>query len=322
MKKLILTFLMAFAAFFIVACGGGGEETSSTDEGTTTEDTLSGESTEATTESSTVKLAPGEIPFDFPKVNTKGLAGQYVLCPSYKAWTTKLEKEDPTKEPYIFYNAKMSKPGEVESEIDFTFDGKQMMPNSMFIPIPKGSRASKGNVVLTWWQTGSGMQRAIVTDDSNPAEPVVRYLDLNWDNPAKDKESGKGIGQTEYKLKPDSFVILNNLAMGSKAAAKEGNDWKSVQLIKEDGDKKKVLTLGFAGKMKVYDKEDIAYLPQIIKLKAGDKVKAVFVGTFKDATVVRTDDKMGVVFVKFDKIGKDEKPVSFGEVVTFLPEAK
>ena len=48
-------------------------------------------------------------------------------------------------------------------------------------------------------------------------------------------------------------------------------------------------------------------------------VEAVFVGSFSDAEVLRTDDKMGVVFVKFANSDK-ESPISYGRLSTQLPE--
>ncbi len=315
MKKNILIPLMYLFIAVFAACGGGGKE--ETTEETTTDST---EATTDTPEEQTTevkKLEVGMTPFDFPTVKTIAKEGEYVLCPSYKMWTDKIAKDDPTKETYIFYTAEMNAPGEVESQVKFTFDGEQMMPNAMLIPIPKGQTAKVGDIVLTWWQTGSGMQRAIVTEAANPAEPTVRYLDLSWTNPAKDSKSGKGIGQTEYKLKPDSFVQLANFAPGSTIAAKANGKWNSVQVVSiAEG---KVLTIGFAGKMAVYDRKDCMAIPQKINVKAGDKVKAVFVGSYKDATVSSVDEKMGVVFVKFENMGDKEEPVSFGEITTTLP---
>ena len=80
------------------------------------------------------------------------------------------------------------------------------MPNALIIPIPQGQTAKKGDIVLTWWQSGSGMERAIVTDDSNPASPKVCYLDMDW------KDDGKGFANdhNNEQLRPNTFTVLKN----------------------------------------------------------------------------------------------------------------
>ena len=95
--------------------------------------------------------------FDFPKTSLTGEPGSYVLTPGYKMWQNSLAAEDPKNETLIYYNAKLSAAGDVESDVEFTFDGVQKMPNSLVIVIPKGQEAKKGDIVLTWWQTGSGI---------------------------------------------------------------------------------------------------------------------------------------------------------------------
>jgi hypothetical protein len=261
-------------------------------------------------------LKPGMTPFDFPTVGIEANEGDYVLTPSYKMWTDKIASEDPTAETYIFYTAKMAKPGDVESEIEFTFDGNQKMPNSMVIPLASGQTASKGDILLTWWQTGSGMQRAIVTDDSNPAEPVVRYLDLDFDNPATDSESGKSIGQTDYPLEANSFVKITNEWQPGNMIAGKDETWGYVtaQIIRVAGDK--VLTIGFAGKMKVYNKADCVPMPIVPEVNPGDKVQVVGTSSFVEGEVVRVDKNIGRVFVK--TTSEEESPVPYGEITTTL----
>jgi len=300
---------LLIAGIFVLSltyCGG-----SKTGDETTETDTL-----QAPADSLASALEAGMTPFDFPKVSISAQPGDFVLTPSYKMWQNKLASEDPTNETYIFYNAKMSVVGEVESEIEFTFDGKQKMPNSIIIAIPQGQTAKKGDVVLTWWQTGSGMQRAIVVNDATPAEPVVRYLDLDYDNPSVDSESGKSIGQTDYKLAPNSFVVLTDeWQAGNKIAAKsETGDYETAQIIRIEGEK--VLTIGFAGKMKVYAKADCVPMPIKPVVKKGAKVQVVGVSTYIAGEVVKVDAAIGRVFVK--TTSEPNQPVPYGEITTTL----
>jgi hypothetical protein len=266
------------------------------------------------TELDQIQDETGKIPFDFPQAKLQAEIGDYVLVPSYKMWQTNIEDENPSKKTYIFYAYTLSKIGKYESTVKFTFDGEQLMPNSVIIPIPQEQTAKKGDIVLTWWQTGSGMQRAIVVDDANPKKPKVMYLDLDYDNPAKDNESGKTIGQTVYALKENSFVKLNETwTSGNMIAVKEGKEWVSSQIINIADDK--ILCLGFAGKMSVYSKSDCVLIPLYPEVNEGDVVMADFAGKFKEFTVTKVDEKIGRVFVEqFGKI----KAIPFGKIIKEL----
>lgn len=109
----------------------------------------------------------------------------------------------------IWYTQEMVEPGEEISEVKFMSEQKKV-PNAYIVPIPAGQTAKKGDVLLTWWQSGSGLQRAYLTNAADPKAPTVRYLDLDYGNPAKAKYEKTGIGQMEEQLKPDSFVVIKN----------------------------------------------------------------------------------------------------------------
>jgi len=305
-RKFMMISPLVLSGFFLgmlnTSCGG--DPASDTDTDTTKKDTTT------TVEAPIVMPEPGMTPWDFPTVGMTSEPGNYVLIPSYSMYQSIFEEEVPADQTLIYYEAKMSAAGEIESDIEFTFDGVQKMPNSMIISIPKGQSAKVGDIVLTWWQTGSGMQRAIVTDAKDPLSPKVRYLDLDYDNPAQDSESGKSIGATEYQLKPDSFVkISSDWQEGNYIAVKSDWGWENAQVVKVAGDK--VLTIGFAGKMKVYNTADCKVIPMVPAVKAGDVVWAVTSISFSEATVVSVDKKMGVVIVKANDT---EYPVSYGEI--------
>ncbi len=260
-------------------------------------------------------LKPGETPFGFPTVNTTAKANEFVLAPSYN-WIQDAAQGDPAKVSFIFYSQKLIAPGEVESEVEFLGAGKQKIPNAYIIPIPTGQTAKVGDIVLTWWQTGSGMNRAIVTEAGNPAEPTVRYLDIEYDNPAKSRDGATTIGKMDEKLKPNTFVKLNSAwEPGTALAVKQGNAHKHVRVVRVAGDK--VFTVGFVGKMAAYDKADCIALPVTPNVKTGDKVKVPQVDSFADATVTRVDSKIGRVFVRIGA-STDEKAIAFGNIATGL----
>ena len=170
-----------------------------------------------------------------------------------------------------------------------------------------------GDIVLTWWQSGSGMKRAIVVEAPLPTEPTVRYLDIDYDNPAKSRDGKTPIGQMEEKLKPNSFVrLMGPWEPGTVIAINDGATRKPVQLIRLAGDK--ILALGYAGTLKVYDKANATPVPLRPNVQPGDKVKAPRYGTFADATVTKVDARIGRVFVKFGT-DTEEKAIAFGDVM-------
>src|SRR5215210_9425361 len=177
-------------------------------------------------------LKPGEIPFPgFPTVGTTAKADEVVLAPSYN-WIQDAATKGPDKVTFIFYSQKMVAPGDVESEVEFMSPGKQKVSNAYIIPIPAGQTAKVGDIVLTWWQSGSGMNRAIVVEAANPSEPTVRYLDISYDNPAKSRDGKTTIGQMDEKLKPNSFVKLNGpWEPGTVIAVNDGASRKPVHII-------------------------------------------------------------------------------------------
>ena len=269
--------------------------------------------TTTTAEAPKSTLKPGEIPFaGFPTVGTTAKASEVVLCPSFN-WIQDAATKGPDKVTFIFYSQKMSAPGDVESEVEFLSPGKAKVSNAYIIPIPAGQTAKVGDIVLTWWQSGSGMNRAIVVEASDPSEPTVRYLDIDYDNPAKSRDGKTTIGQMDEKLKPNSFVKISNLwEPGTVVAVNDGASKKKAQIIRAAGDK--VLALGFAGSLHVYDKSACTPVPVKPTVKAGDKVKAPVYGSFQNVTVTKVDGRNGRVFVKPET--GDEKAIAFGDVLT------
>ncbi|NJM52509.1 MAG: hypothetical protein HC846_03390 [Blastocatellia bacterium] len=309
MKKILL--ITSVCALFLTAC----TKTETSQNSTSNANSATNSAKNTGTAQATPTIDPNTqatFPFkDFPAVETTAKAGDVVLVPSYN-WLQEATVNGADKVTMIWYAQKMSAPDKEMSEVEFMSE-KKKVPNAYIVPIPAGQKAKKGDIVLTWWQSGSGMQRAIVVDDANPAEPVVRYLDLDYDNPAKGKDGKTGIGQMDEQLKPDSFVKINApFDAGTMVAVQDGADQKPAQVIRVAGDK--VFVNGFAGKTAVVDKSKCTPFPLVSNAKEGEKVKAVWVNSLKEGTVTKVDAKIGRVFIKF---GSDEKEtaVSFGEVM-------
>lgn len=310
MNKFILV-VSVFAAMILTACPKSETNTNST--------ANTNAPTNSANNADTVKATPtidpnlqATFPFkDFPAVETTAKTGEVVLVPSY-IWLQEANVNGADKATMIWYQQTMATPDKEMSEVEFMRE-KKKVPNAYIVAIPSGGKAKVGDILLTWWQSGSGMQRAIVVDDSNPSEPVVRYLDIDYDNPAKSKDGTTGIGQMEEKLKPNTFVKINApFDVGSIVAVQNGAEQQPSQVIRVAGDK--VFVTGFAAHISVVDKSRCTPFPLISNAKVGDKVKAVWVNSLKDGTVTKVEPKIGRVFIKFDLDGK-ERAVAFGKVM-------
>lgn len=245
-----------------------------------------------------------EFPWAFPEgIKNPGLAeGQIVLsCHSFYP-NALAESDDPAEETYIFYNGNLTSVGDTKSSIR-SFGEDIEMPNSLIIPIPQGQTAKKGDIVLTWWQSGSGMQRAIVTDDSDPASPKVCYLDLSF----KDDGSGFANEHANEQLKPNTFVVMKDGEWQPGAQIfVEGSNETGTLLCATDED---VLMLCFAGKIKAYYRSDCKVIPLNQGLKVGDEVKSTFVDKFSDGyKITKIDESIGRVWVE-GSFGNDVKSI-------------
>lgn len=292
MKTTLLASVLA-AATLISACGGAAN-TANTSSANNTATAKAPE-----TKPAAPALKPGEVPFEgMSNVGTTAKAGDIVLTVDEKKIAEiAAEPKDPTA---IFQNRVMVTPGEFESEVEDSFKTKYKVPNAYIIAIPKGQKAKNGDVVLTWWQSGGGMMRGYVTDAGNGTEPTVRYLGMS---PREDKSD---------KLKPDSFIVVNNeWAPGAAVMSKDANGTEFAYVLRVNGDK--VLLSGFARKLRLRSKSDLTPISYKPAFKVGDEVKASFMSSFDPATVVSIDTAAGKVKVKRIR-PEEEKDLDFGEV--------
>ncbi|OJJ17097.1 hypothetical protein BKI52_30760 [marine bacterium AO1-C] len=249
---------------------------------------------------------PGEIPFDFPTVSTTAKAQEYVLAPMLQ-WIEDGYLKGKDQMVLIFHSRKMIEPGAVESKLKSI--GKEvMMPNSMIIPIPKGAKANKGDILLTWEQNrGASMRTAIVVDSKNPTTPKIQYLD----NPYQ-------ADQPADQAQPNSFVVLNQpWQPGTYLAVKSNFGYDYVQVVRVADEK--VLTVGFTGKIKVYNKTDCVPVPIILDVKPGDKVQVVKIASFRNGIVKKVFPDIGRVAVEIEFGGQPQTlVVGYGKVTKGL----
>ena len=270
----------------------------------------------ASAQNDSIMNKPGEIPYDFPIVKEcKAVDGEFVLSPSRAFLDDAFAKDGKTM--MIWYQNIMAKSDTNESTIK-QISGEVQIPNSLIIPIPAGATAKKGDFILTTWQSGSGMQRAIVTDDSDPSAPVVHYLDITWDNPAKNKE-GIPIGQMQEPNKPNTFTLLNeDWQAGSTIIIKNGTQFTHGILISKS--EEKVLYLK-SSMLNVADSGQCYLIDYPEELKKGDDVFAPLYGSYKPGKVTQFNEELGRVWVEVEFAGSmKEIVVPILDVITKLPE--
>jgi hypothetical protein len=239
-------------------------------------------------------------PWDFPQgIRIVAEPGQYVLSCDGMYFAAIKENKDLTSKTLIWYYSKMKKVGAEKS----VFEGDDReVPNALIIPLQIGQKAKKGDVLLTWWQHGSGLMRAKVIDASNPMEPVAVYIDRYWDDkPESERNAEKAKGE---QLKPNTFTVLkpNDWQPGATVAYNEGGTWKHGIVMNIDGDK--VLVCCWADHLIATTKDKCKIIPFNEKIKKGDKVYISYVSSFEPGYIVTQVDKTGThVWVK--KEGSD-----------------
>ncbi len=285
MKKIMSAIAVTIVAFGLSACSAKVETT-----GTIT-------STPSATQATQAPVA-GKLALDYPIVETTSAkAGDYVLVPMKSTVEELRTKTDVT---VIFYAAKMTTPGSKESEVESLSGDKYSAPNSLILPLKSGEKVLVGDLVTTWWQSGSGLTQAIV--QTAGATPKVSYLD-------------KGMTGTST-LEANSFTkLMGGLDLGAVVAVKDGTDYTSAVLVgKADG---KTLVSGWAGSLKMVNESDLVALPIKPSVKAGDKIMAPVIGTYQEVTVKEVDAKSGLIKCTYDWAGSpSEENFYFGQVIS------
>jgi hypothetical protein len=240
-----------------------------------------------------VSSAPSS--FSFPGVPARAKEGDYVLAPAF-ATLQGIEAQGLARHTVIYYGGWMRQPGEERSLVESLAKQTRPIPNAAIIPIAPGQRAEPGDVVLTSWASGSGMQRAVVVEGGTPEEPVVRYLDMALENPS-------GWGERTDKLKRNTFAVLTQPGEpGTTAACREGE--RLLRYIVTRRFDAEVLALGFAGKLRLLQAGDCEFLPVRAQVERGQHVLVPYLGRFVESEVFRVKEGLGRVVVRRKMGGK------------------
>jgi hypothetical protein len=238
--------------------------------------------------------ASGDVPFDFPVVGMSAEPRSFVIAPS-RAWLEEARERGVENQTFIYHGARLLRPGPEASELETRAGKREVMPNAMIVPIAREQKANPGDVVLTTWASGSGMQRAIVVAGGSPDAPAVRYLDIAYDAPS-------GWGRKSDTLPPNTFERLREPgAVGTTVACLVAG--KATRFVVTKQAEGKLLLLGFAGRMRALSAAACSPLPIVPDVKPGDAVWVPVLDVFIEGRVTRVERDIGRIWASHAAAG-------------------
>ena len=242
---------------------------------------------------------PKVWPWDFPQdIEIDAKAGQQCLTNQDHYFDYVERGEGFDRKGMIWYNTTIIEPGKEKSFVD-AYGNKKEVPNTLIIPLGKSEKAKKGDILLTCGNRNHDMARAIVVDDSTPTEPVVCFLDNDWNWPNQFDSPKVEEVQKGEKLKAGTFNVLKDgkFESGAQVAFKVDGRMRYGTIVQVSGDK--VLIAAFANQLECTTKDNCKLLPFKPKLKEGDKVSVIDTRTYEPGyTVVKLDLEHGHLWVQ------------------------
>ncbi len=117
------------------------------------------------------KYSQLHVPYIHVQVNK----GDWVLAPEKKFLDAYLAGK---KNFFWFHPREVDSVGQ-QSVFVWEIDSLVKVPNAFIISFPSRCDVHRGDFVFTWWQKGSGLQRAYVLKSLADGRIIVRYLDLS-----------------------------------------------------------------------------------------------------------------------------------------------
>jgi len=259
----------------------------------------------------TSQARASKAPFDFASAPLHASVSDFVLVPS-KSAVDLAQEAGAEQGTFVYLGAHLEQLGERESEVRWLTQERAMVPNALIVPIRRGERASPGEIVLTSWASGSGLQRAIVVAGGTAESPKVRYLDLSLDNPAARAD-------TDDLLPANTFHVIRQPGeAGSTLACRTAERVERVIVLKLSGSK--LLGLGFAGRLASFEEKACLPLPLVPPVGVGDTVYVAALGGFFSAKVASVDSAFGRVSVRQRFAGAERTvAVGFTNVALSIP---
>lgn len=249
------------------------------------------------------------LPLDYPAVATLAKPGDHVLVPP-RAWLELAQERGVDSQAFVFFLARMATPGPTASLVDVANGDRVALPNALIVPIRRGERVQPGDVVLTAWASGTGMQRGFVVEGGSPSAPRVHYLDFRYQHPS-------GLGKGAEVVAPDTFHRLREPGEpGTTLACRDGDRWLHHLVIHATAER--WLTLGFAGRLHAVARSACRPLPLVPELTGGRALVPVL-GVFTPARVRAVDTELGRAFVTL-AVGADEREDAVGLINAMTAE--
>ncbi len=239
-------------------------------------------------------------------------ANDYVLAPSRKNFDSAFAKGLEST-IFVFYPRKVVAKMQ-DSVVLYEIGDTIKLPNSLVIPLKKQQKATKGNIVLTWWQSGTGMQRAIVLNRDSSTTPTVYYLD----NQYSFYSSVTDVKFWIDTLAPNSFTLLTQDTMSGRSMSVSKEYYTTFYTI-INCTKNKVLALSWAGTLELFDKSQCNLVPLYQEFNVGDSVSVPYLGTYSEGTVLSVWNDIGKITVKINFL--DEKIETYANMIdTYIVE--
>ncbi len=216
-------------------------------------------------------------------------SGNYVLAPSRK-FVEDYTKSKDSANVLVLYPQILEKLGPEKSLVEY-YDTVLAVNDEFLIPLPDGQPAHKGDFVVTWWQSGTGMQRAYIIEATDSLHPYARYVDFDW------------FGQDGYdtlveRLNRNTFrVITKPLDPGSSIAVKKGTLYNFYKVISSFKDS--IVAVDWSGKLAYFRKDSV--LPNAVhkQLEIGQQVWIPVFGVYTRGFVKNVDSGMADVVINF-----------------------
>lgn len=307
MKKTIIPILLLSTVLTLTSCGGSKKEEKGNEEVAKTDSTQTAKEETPKADAASLSDPIKDFPKEALTVEANGMI--FTTADNYNPGNAGIQFSE--LHPG-FTEYKIKEAGPQTSKVNFLGNDVEIA-NYLIIPVKPGQTAKKGDIILGSWK--GNMKRAVVLDDKDPAKPKVNFIDIDWDNPAKES-NGEGYGQAQVQVEANSFHVLTApWESGTSVAFKSGSDWKEGTVIKVGGDK--VIVSGFGGVLEVVNKSDCKAIEIKPTCKAGDEVMAPWVGKYMKMKVLKIDTKFARVYLK-DPYSDKPLIVPFGSVTASL----
>lgn len=257
--------------------------------------------------------APDSLPFEWPNAPLAARPGAFVLAP-LRPWLDAALDSGVERAAFAYFSGTLVEAGPTSSKVKSAGGVSARLPNALVIALRPGESARVGDLLLTSFASGSGLQRAYVVGGSATA-PRVRYVDLPWDDPT-------GWAQRDDTLSENGFQRLERAGeVGATVACTEtATGTRRLRFVVVAVDDQRYLGLGFGGALRVLPRAQCEALPVTLKLAAGAAVRVPVAGELTPARVVAVDSDVGRVRVEVGaEKAKKELMIGFGNVAPGAP---